>query len=157
MASHSSGNLIATAVVAGAIGGALAYLLLGQQKKAASSIKRYRNPPGTRSCAALVHNGVVYLSGQVGIIDELATSDITAQTRQTLEKIDTLLAEAGTDKTQILSSQIWLKSISADFVAFNKVWNAWVDPESKGVRACVQSEMARPLLLVEVQVIAALK
>eukprot|EP01062_Namystynia_karyoxenos_P075001 TRINITY_DN72127_c0_g1_i1.p2 TRINITY_DN72127_c0_g1~~TRINITY_DN72127_c0_g1_i1.p2 ORF type:complete len:178 (+),score=79.31 TRINITY_DN72127_c0_g1_i1:80-535(+) len=100
-------------------------------------------------------NGTVYLSGQVGIIDKLEQSDCAEQTRQTLAKVDRLLALAGTSKSRILTAQIWLRDIDRDFQAMNGVWNAWVDPQNKGARACVQSAMARPGILVEVSVIAA--
>ena len=82
-------------------------------------------------------------------------TDIKSQTSGVLAKIDAILAEAGTSKARLLTGQIWLKDITADFAAMNEVWNAWVDPENKPVRACVQAEMARPSILVEIQVTAA--
>mmetsp|Transcript_1210 Transcript_1210/g.2926 ORF Transcript_1210/g.2926 Transcript_1210/m.2926 type:complete len:167 (-) Transcript_1210:593-1093(-) len=131
----------------------------GSARKAASSsglaaVRRWRDSP--RACASLEHNGVVYLSGQVADIATLETSDAAEQTRQTLRKIDELLAEAGTDKRNILSAQIWLKDISRDFEPMNAVWNAWVDTPNKGVRACVEAPMARPSILVEIKIIAAM-
>ena len=73
-----------------------------------------------------------------------------------MAKVDALLAEAGTNKSRILTSQIWVKDIQRDFAAMNLVWNAWVDPENKGTRACVESNLARPDILFEVVVTAAL-
>lgn len=80
------------------------------------------------------------------------------QTRETLAKIDTILAECGTSKRHVLSTQIWVKSIADHFAPMNEVWNDWVAefPDAKGVRACVESPMARPSILVEIQVVAAL-
>ena len=80
------------------------------------------------------------------------------QTRETLDKIDKLLAEAGTDKTKILSTQIWLKDIKNDFAPMNEIWNNYMRScgDTKTVRACVESAMARPSILVEIQVVAAL-
>ena len=52
-------------------------------------------------------------------------------------------------------SRIWLKNIRRDFSSMNEVWNSWVDPENKGCRYCVEAELARPTILVEVQVVAA--
>jgi len=95
------------------------------------------------------------VSGQVCDLDKL-DGDITAQTEQTLKKIDDLLAEAGTNKEQILTTQIWLRDIDTDFAAMNEVWNKWVHPTNKGVRACVEAKLARPQLLVEVKVVAAM-
>ena len=100
----------------------------------------------------VVHRGVVYLSGQTA---SDAGDDCASQTAGCLAKVDSLLAEAGTSKSSALSATIWLKDIGADFKEMNAVWNAWVDPDNKPVRATVQSEMARPAILVEIQVTAA--
>ena len=81
---------------------------------------------------------------------------VTGQTQGTLAKIDSLLAQAGTDKKSLLTAQIWVKDIDRDFADMNKVWNEWIDPENKPVRATVQANMARPNILVEIQVTAAI-
>ncbi len=70
--------------------------------------------------------------------------DIVLQTREVLEKIDALLAAAGSDKQHILSAQIWLKNIERDFAAFNEVWVQWMPEGYSPARAAVQAEMARP-------------
>ena len=87
----------------------------------------------------------------------VATYDapVAGQTKGTLAKIDDLLAHAGTDKKSLLTAQIWVKEIDRDFDGMNQVWNAWVDPDNKPVRATVQATMARPNILVEIQVTAA--
>ena len=102
-------------------------------------------------------NNTLYLSGQVPILETIGTTDITKQTEETLAKIDGLLKQGGTDKSNILSSQIWLRNIDRDFAEMNLVWNKWVGGEEahKGVRACVESKMAREGILVEIKVIAA--
>ena len=101
----------------------------------------------------VIHNGVVYTSGQTA---GDAGDDIKSQTQATLDKVDALLKEAGTSKSHALSATIWLKDIDRDFKAMNEVWNNWVDPANKPVRATVEAAMARPVLLVEIQVTAAL-
>lgn len=98
----------------------------------------------------VVHNGVVYMSGQT----DTSSDTIEGQTAAVLQKIETLLEAASTSKSNLLTSQIWLKDIERDFQGMNKVWNAWVDPENKPVRATVGSPMARPQILVEIQVTA---
>ena len=98
----------------------------------------------------VVHKDIVYASGQVAP----DAGDAAAQTAAILEKIDSILAEAGTDKSRLLSCNIWLRDIAADFAAMNEVWCEWVDPDNKPARATVQAEMARPSILVEIQVIA---
>lgn len=80
---------------------------------------------------------------------------VAGQTKETLSKIDSLLEQAGTDKSSLLTAQIWLKDIEKDFVGMNNVWNEWLDPDNKPVRATVQATMARPNILVEIQVTAA--
>merc|ERR1719474_220431 len=86
----------------------------------------------------------------------LGSSDLEQQMKETLVKIENLLADAGTNKSRILEARIWLKDIKKDFAAMNAIWNAWVDPNCKGVRYCVESALARETLLVEVQIVAAL-
>jgi len=157
MSESASGSGLSQPFVVGfvsalALGGLGVVLTRGRSPRAA--IRRWKDSP--RSCAALEHNGVVYLSGQVGDLDKLETSDAAEQTRQTLRKIDGLLADAGTSKENILSSQIWVKDITEHFEPMNGVWNAWVSPKNKGVRACVEARMARQGILVEIKVIAAL-
>ena len=107
-----------------------------------------------RMSKIVVHNGTVYTSGQTAAD---AGDCIEAQTTACLAKVDELLAAAGTDKSRALSAMIWLKNIDADFKKMNGVWNAWVDPDNKPVRATVEGAMARPSILVEIQVTAATK
>ena len=104
-----------------------------------------------RMSRIVVHNGVVYISGQT----DATANDIQGQTQNTLKKVDDLLSQAGTSKSNILTASIWLKDINGDFKEMNEVWNKWVDPENKPVRACVEANMAREVLLIEVQVTAA--
>ena len=104
-----------------------------------------------RMSKIVVHNGVVYISGQT---DATAT-DIGGQTANVLKKVDDLLAQAGTSKSNLLTASIWLKDIGRDFKEMNAAWNAWVDPDNKPVRATVEANLAREQLLVEVQVTAA--
>ena len=106
-----------------------------------------------RMSKIVIHNGVVYTSGQTA---GDAGDCIKLQTQATLDKVDALLKEAGTSKSHALSATIWLKDINRDFTAMNEVWNEWVDPENKPVRATVEAAMARDILLVEIQVTAAL-
>jgi len=83
------------------------------------------------------------------------TEDAAGQTRQVLAKIDGFLADAGIDKTRLLTAQIWLKDIDADFASMNAVWDAWVAPDCAPTRATVESKLAQSDLLVEISVTAA--
>ena len=107
---------------------------------------------GARMSEASVHQGVVYLAGQV---PETADADIETQTREVLEAIDALLAQAGTDRTKILRAQIYLADI-ADFDGMNRAWDAWVVPGQAPSRATVEARLAQPDWKVEIVVTAAL-
>lgn len=106
---------------------------------------------GPRMSEAAVHQGVVYLAGQVA---DDASQDITGQTRQVLAAVDRLLAEAGSDKSRILRAQIFLVDL-VDFDAMNAVWEAWVVPGHTPPRATVQANLAKPGWKIEVVVTAA--
>lgn len=106
-----------------------------------------------RYSEAAIFNGVVYLAGMV---PECEARDIGSQTADVLRQIDLRLAEAGSDKTRILRTQIYLKDIT-DIAAMNAVWDAWVVPGSAPPRATVQAALADPAYLIEVVVTAALK
>jgi enamine deaminase RidA (YjgF/YER057c/UK114 family) len=106
-----------------------------------------------RYSEAAVFNGVVYLAGMV---PECEARDIRSQTADVLQQIDRRLAEAGSDKTRILRTQIYLKDI-ADITAMNEVWDAWVVAGSAPPRATVQAALADPAYLIEVVVTAAVK
>ncbi len=110
-----------------------------------------RIQPGPRMSRAVVHGDTVYLSGQV--VDD-ATLDVTAQTRALLERIEALLTEAGSDKSKLVSVQIWLADI-ADFDAMNAVYDAWVDRANPPARATVEAKLAKPSFKMEIAAIAA--
>ena len=109
-----------------------------------------RIEPGPRMSQAVVHGNTAYLAGQVGAPGE----SVTAQTRAVLAQIDRLLAEAGSDKSRILSATIWLADIG-DFAEMNSVWDGWVDPANPPARATGESRLAAPEYKVEIIVTAA--
>jgi enamine deaminase RidA (YjgF/YER057c/UK114 family) len=106
-----------------------------------------------RYSEAAVFNGVVYLAGMV---PECVATDIRSQTADVLQQIEQRLLEAGSDKTRILRTQIYLKDI-ADITAMNEVWDDWVVAGSAPARATVQAALANPVYLIEVVVTAAVK
>ena len=106
-----------------------------------------------RMSRIVIHNETVYLCGQV-CAD--ATKGITEQTETMLEKVDTLLLQSGSDRKHLLSATIYVRDMK-DFAAMNAVWDEWVPEGHAPARACVEARMARPELLVEISVIAALK
>ena len=106
---------------------------------------------GPRMSDAVIHNGVVYLAGQVA---DDTSQGVGGQTAQILATIDRLLAEAGSNKNRILSAQIFLSDIST-FGEMNKVWDAWVPQGHTPARATVEAKLATPAYTVEIKVIAA--
>lgn len=99
----------------------------------------------------VIHNGTVHLAGQLA--DDY-DGDIREQTLQTLANIDRYLAEAGSDKTRILSVTIYLKDM-ADYAGLNEVYDAWVAEGAAPARACVEAKLYDPRVLVEMMVVAA--
>lgn len=114
-----------------------------------------RKQSGPLMSRIVINNGTVYLSGVVPSPDAEG-KDITTQTQSVLEQIDGLLKEAGTDKSRLLTAQIWLSDIEHDFATMNGIWQAWVDPNGVPTRATVEAKLARPTVNVEIQVTAAL-
>ncbi|WP_420413699.1 RidA family protein [Roseibium sp.] len=96
------------------------------------------------------HNGVAYLCGQVGI----AGDSVADQTRECLSRVEKLLEEAGSSKSQILQAIVWLADMS-DFAEMNEVWDAWVPEGHAPARACGEAKLARPELKVEIIITAA--
>ena len=111
-----------------------------------------RIDPGQRFSSAVVHGGLVYLAGHVA---HTADASVREQTAEILASIDQHLAEAGTDKSRLLSVQIWLADIST-FDEMNLAWDAWVDKANLPVRATVEAKLAAPAYKVEIAGIAAL-
>ncbi len=106
-----------------------------------------------RMSKIIIHNDTIYLCGQVA---KDSKTDIREQTQTMLDKVDGLLDQAGSDRQHILSATIYIKDMQ-DFASMNEVWDAWVVEGYSPARACVQASLARPELLVEISVIAAVK
>ena len=113
-----------------------------------------RRHVGKRLSQLVIHraSGLCWLAGQVA---EDAQADLTGQTRQVLAQIDKLLAEAGSDKSRIVSATIYLPDM-ADFAAMNAVWEAWVPAGATPARATVQAKLATADYKFEIQIVAAL-
>jgi len=108
---------------------------------------------GKRLSEVAIHNGTIYLAGQIA---EDATQNIEGQTREVLGHIDRLLAEVGSSKEHILSCQIYLADVK-DFDGMNAVWDSWVPAGNTPPRATVEAKLARAELLVEIIIVAAQK
>ncbi len=105
---------------------------------------------GPRMSQAVIHGDTVYLAGQVGA----PGASVTVQTEAVIQSIETLLSEAGSDKSKILSATIWLADM-ADFGEMNAVWDRWIDGRDPPARATGEARLATPEYKVEIIVVAA--
>jgi enamine deaminase RidA (YjgF/YER057c/UK114 family) len=113
------------------------------------SIQRIQ--PTKRLAQAVVHGDRVY---SAGIVADDPVPDAKRQAEQILAQLDRLLAEAGSDKRKILTATIWLSDMR-HYDALNAAWDAWLAPDAKPARACVEAKLAFPQYWVEIQVVAA--
>ena len=104
---------------------------------------------GSRMSEVVIHGDTIYLAGQVGEGETVAD-----QTRDALSEVERLLALAGSDKSRILQTTIWLADM-ADFAEMNSVWDAWVDTANPPARATGEAKLAAPKYRVEIIVVAA--
>ncbi len=111
-----------------------------------------RHDAGPRMSKAVVHGNTVYLSGLVA--DAPKDKNVAEQTGNILAQIDGYLAKAGTDKSKLLSANIWITDM-ANFAAMNAVWDAWIAPGHTPARATVEAKLASPDYKVEIMVVAA--
>ncbi|AOA59696.1 RidA family protein [Acinetobacter larvae] len=98
-----------------------------------------------------ISGNLVHLAGQLAAD---TSADIRSQTQQTLDIIDQFLADAGTDKSHIMSVMIFLKDIDHDYAAMNEVWDAWCADIAAPPRTCVEAKLYAPEVLVEMTVVA---
>ncbi|MDP2409270.1 MAG: RidA family protein [Pseudolabrys sp.] len=113
------------------------------------SIQRFETGP--RMSKAVVHGNTVYLAGIVA--DNPKGKSTTEQTKDILAQIDGFLAKAGSDKSKLLTANIWITDM-ANFAEMNAVWDAWVSPGNTPARATVEAKLATPDYKVEIMVAA---
>src|SRR5262249_25151873 len=110
----------------------------GAQPEGDKTMAIKRVNAGPRMSSAVVHGNTVYLAG---LTADDTKADVKGQTKQILDKIDKFLKEAGTDKSKILSANIWLTDIGT-WSQMNEVWDAWVSPGNSPARATVEAKLA---------------
>ncbi len=115
-------------------------------------MKIERHETGPRMSKAVIHGDTVYLAGLVA--DAAKGKSMAEQTKSILSQIDGFLAKAGTDKSKLLSANIWITDM-ANFAEMNAVWDAWVSPGNTPARATVEVKLASPDYKVEIMVMAA--
>jgi enamine deaminase RidA (YjgF/YER057c/UK114 family) len=111
-----------------------------------------RHEVGARMSKAVVHGNTVYLAGIVA--DAAKGKSVTEQTKDILAQIDGLLAKAGSDKSKLLTANIWITDM-ANFAEMNAVWDTWVSAGNTPARATVEAKLAAPDYKVEIMVVAA--
>lgn len=111
-----------------------------------------RHETGPRMSQIVIHGNTVYLAGVVA--RNASGKSMTEQTQDILKSIDGYLAKAGTDKSKLLSANIWITDM-AKFNEMNAVWDAWVSPGNTPARATVEAKLAAPGYNVEIMVVAA--
>ena len=111
-----------------------------------------RHEVGPRMSKCVVHGNTVYLAGIVA--NEPKGKSVAEQTKDIVGQIDGLLAKAGTDKSKLLSANIWIADM-ATFAEMNSVWDTWVVAGQTPARATVEAKLATPDYKVEIMVVAA--
>lgn len=115
-----------------------------------NEIRRIGSNP--RLSRVVLHNGIAWLSG---IVAADYHEDIRGQTRQVLAQLERLLEQAGSNRSRILSAQIWMKDMAADFDSMNEVWSQWFASGETPARATAQVVFDDEQIRLELIVVAA--
>lgn len=105
-----------------------------------------------RMSGAVVHAGVVHLSGQVAI--DHRGGAVSDQVDEVLARIDALLTEAGSDRSRLLTATILLSDMAV-MPALNAAWDQWIVPGCAPTRTSIQTVLASPAYALEIVVTAA--
>lgn len=103
---------------------------------------------------AVIFNGILYTSGQIGINPQTGNidgKDIAEQTEQVMQNLKAVLEEAGTSFDNVIKTTCFIAEI-ADFGAFNEVYAKYFT--SKPARSCVAVKDLPKGALCEVELIA---
>ncbi|MDP3257257.1 MAG: RidA family protein [Bosea sp. (in: a-proteobacteria)] len=107
-----------------------------------------------RWCDAAIFNGIVFLAGHVA--EKTEGRPLGEQTTEVLALLEETLEAAGSDKSRILSVQIFLTDITK-IAEMNEVWDAWVPKGTAPARATVEAKLASPGHDIEITAVAAKK
>ena len=95
-------------------------------------------------------DGLVFVGGTIADDDTLGMKD---QADSVFSKIDSYLAEAGTDKTKILSCTIFVTDL-AQKAEMNAAWQDWLEPAHMPTRATIGVADLGGNILIEVTAVA---
>ena len=93
---------------------------------------------GPRLSQAVIHGQTIYLTGCIA--DRTKGRSVREQMREILATIDLSLAEAGSEKTKILSAHVHLAKI-ATYGEMNAEWDAWIPEGHTPARATFESKL----------------
>ena len=110
-----------------------------------------RKHPGPSLSRVVEYGNLVFVAGTTA--DDKSAS-CKVQTEEVLKKIDAYLAGAGTTKSKILSANVWVADMQ-EKGEMDAAWQAWVDPQNKPARACVEARLGTPDIRVEIMVVCA--
>ncbi len=105
-------------------------------------------------CQAVVHNGLVFTSGQVPLdpaTGSVAGDTIEQQSRQVCENLSAVLAAAGSGMDKVIKTTCFLSDMG-NFAAFNDVYAEYFT--QKPARSCVAVRTLPKNVLVEVECVA---
>jgi enamine deaminase RidA (YjgF/YER057c/UK114 family) len=111
----------------------------------------------TRHESSAIYSKVVEANGFVftaGIVATRLDADVKGQTEEILAEIDRLLALCGTDRSRIVSANLYLADMRTRDAA-NAAWTPWTGGRDLPARTAIEAKLADPRMLVEIGVVAA--
>ncbi|MDP3313979.1 RidA family protein [Lutibacter sp.] len=112
-------------------------------------------PIGPYNQAVLAGN-TLYTSGQIAInplTGDLETSSIEVETKQVMENLKAVLAEAGMTFENVVKTSIFLKNMN-DFGKVNSIYGSFFNEESAPARETVEVGNLPKFVNVEISMIA---
>jgi len=115
----------------------------------------FQPPPTFPYSPGASGGGWIFTAGQVAwdkTGEVVGIDDVRAQTIQTLKNVESVLNEGGATRDDVLKCNVYLKDIN-DFQLMNEEFAKFF-PENPPARTTVQTPLADPTILVEIEAIA---
>jgi 2-iminobutanoate/2-iminopropanoate deaminase len=106
---------------------------------------------------AIVHNGTLYVSGQIAINPangELVQGSIEDETRQVMENIKAILTEAGITFEEVVKCSVFVSDMN-DYSKINGVYAEYFNDQTAPARELVEVANLPKFVNIEISVIAA--
>ncbi len=107
-------------------------------------------------CHAMVHDNLVYCSGQIGLDPEtmeIAGDTIKEQTQQVMKNLEVVLKAAGSQLDRIIKTTIFLDNME-DFSEMNEIYETSLSGH-KPARSTIEAGKLPKNVLIEIDCIAA--